>query len=174
MKKLHLLTLTLIALLAAPVASFAAFLTEGVWTSVCSVGVIDEADVGLYQFNGSNLSFAAGKTGSIIARYNVVNTSNSSGTQQPAWNTFELGYTDTGAGVISAFLYEVDICTGVQTVICAFTAETDPNGARCDSCTFPANTFNFETNLYFVALVVTRNSTQVNPIASTLRLYAFP
>ena len=173
MKKLHLLTLTLIALLAAPLASFAQFTTQGVWTSVCSVGVIDEADVGLYQFNGSNLSFASGRTGSIIARYNIVNTSNGSGSQQPAWNTFELGYTDTGTGTITAFLYEVDPCTGVQRTICSFLA-SNTNGGECETCTFPNNTFDFESNLYFIALVVSRSTTAANPIASTLRLYANP
>ena len=173
MKKLHLLTLTLIALLAAPVASFAQFATEGVWTSVCSVGVIDEADVGLYQFDQSNLSFASGAIGSIIARYNVVNTSNAFGSQQPAWNTFELGYTDIGAGAISAFLYEVEPCTGARTTICAFTTVNNPAPA-CQTCQFPNNTFDFENHLYFVALVLSRGTTATNPLASTLRIYANP
>ena len=174
MKKLHLLLLTLIALLVVPVASFAVFTTEGVWTSVCSVGVIDEAGVGLYQFSGSNLLFANGTTGTIIARYNVVNTSNASGTQQPTWNTFELGYTDTGAGAVGAFLYEVDPCTGEQTTICSFTAPNSAVGGSCTTCTFPSTTFDFERNLYFITVAVVRTSTQANPIASTLRLYANP
>jgi hypothetical protein len=174
MKKLHALIMATVALLATPVASFAQFTDEGVWTSVCSVGVIDEANVGLYQFNGSNLFFANGRTGSIIARYNVVNTSNAFGTQQPAWNTFELGYTDIGAGTITAFLYEVNPCTGAQTTICSFTAPNSAVGGSCATCTFPSTTFDFESNLYFIALVVSRTSTQQNPIASTLRLYANP
>src|SRR5689334_14216923 len=136
MKKLYLLTLAAVAFLATPVATFAQFALEGVWTSVCSVGAVDEADQGLYQVTGAQLFFGASKVGSIIARYNIVNTSNSSGTQQPAWNTFELGYTDTGAGSITAFLYEVDPCTGAQETICSFTPGNTVAGGACATCSF--------------------------------------
>src|SRR5689334_14589623 len=175
MKKLYLLTLAAVAFLATPVATFAQFALEGVWTSVCSVGAVDEADQGLYQVTGAQLFFGASKVGSIIARYNIVNTSNSSGTQQPAWNTFELGYTDTGAGSITAFLYEVDPCTGAQETICTFTPPNSAAGGSCATCQFPNNTFDFESNLYFIALVLNRTSSTASDVrANTLRLYALP
>ena len=69
MKKLQLLAIATVALLAAPVASFGSH-----WTSVCSTGAIDESDVSQYQFALAALMFASGQTGTIQAKYNVTNT----------------------------------------------------------------------------------------------------
>jgi hypothetical protein len=163
MKKLHILALATVALLAAPVASFANH-----WTAVPSTGAIDEADLSLYQVNGATLFFASGKTGDIFARYNVTNTSTSA--TSPGWTTLELGYTDTSvSGFVEAIFYEVDPCTGTRSVICSVFSSDD--GTACNTCTFPSTTVNFAANLYFVTIVVNRSTTAASPIANTVRLF---
>ena len=158
-----------IALLVAPAASFA---QQGVWTSVCSIGVIDEANASQYAVQGPSLFFAAGRFGTIHARYNVVNTSNAFGTQMPAWTTFEFGYFDDSlAGGLTAILYEDDPCTGGQTSICAIYS-FDSSTATCDVCTFPSTTFDFEAHLYHVEVTISRSSGSLpKTTANSLRLY---
>ena len=158
-----------VALLAAPVASFA---QNGVWTSVGSAGTtIDEADLGIYAVEGGDLFFAPNTTGTINARYNVVNTANVN-FEMPAWTTLEIGYTDTNAaGFVKAYLWEVNPCTGAKVLLCSVTSSN--NGVACKTCNFPAVSFNFLTNLYYVGVEVTRTSSEqnVNPILHTLRIY---
>lgn len=155
-----------VALLAAPVASFA---QNGHWTSVGSAGTtIDEADLGRYAVDGGDLFFAPNMTGTIHARYNVVNTDNVN-LEMPVWNTLEIGYTDNGAGSVRAFLWEVDPCTGAKVLLCQVTSLN--NGAACNTCNFAAGAFNFITNLYYVGVEVTRNNENANPILHTLRIY---
>jgi hypothetical protein len=166
MKKLHALVMATVALLAAPVASFA---QNGHWTSVASAGTtIDEADLGIYAVDGGDLFFAPNMTGTIHARYNVVNTANPNG-EMPMWNTFEIGYDDIGLGVVKARLWKVDPCTGVQLTLCQITSANEGMG-WCKTCQFPAP-LNFVNQLYFVAVEVTRNSVEANPILHTLRIY---
>jgi hypothetical protein len=170
MKKLHAVIMATLALLAAPVASFAQG-PNGVWTSVGSSGAtIDESDLRIYAVDGPDLFFAPNKGGTINARYNVVNTSNPFGTQMPLWTTLELGYTDASpAGSITAYLWKVTPCTGERVLLCSVTSSN--NGTECNTCQFANNSFNFLTNLYFVGVVMTRNSPDANPILHTLRIY---
>ena len=162
MKKLHILALATVTLLVTPVATFAYH-----WTSACSAGAtIDEADLSQYQVDKSSLFFASGETGIILARYNVTNTT---GDDTPPYTTFELGYTDTSTlGSVTAFLYEVDPCTGLRVEICRVVSI---DNTTCNTCTFPNTTFNFATNLYFVTVQLSRTSTAANPMANTLRIY---
>ena len=107
MKKLQFLAVVVtVALLAAPVASFAMH-----WTSICSGGAIDEADLALYAVSNSSLTFASGATGTVSARYNVTNTSVPAD-NTPPYTTLELGSLDTSTGTVTATLYEVTPCTG--------------------------------------------------------------
>ena len=167
MKKLHLLALTVIALVAAPVASFAA----PTWTSVASAGAtIDEASISKYMVDGGDLFFNPAKGGELDARYNVVNTSNLN-QQTPPWTTLEIGYTDASPfGIITAILYEVDPCTGDKVSLCAVTS-IDNAFATCETCTFPNNSFDFTNNLYFVDVQMTRSNQGANPILHTLRIH---
>src|SRR5947207_11311226 len=112
MNKLLLLRITALALLAAPIASFA----QSGWTSPCSSGAtIDELSLGLYAVNpfpnNGGLTLRAGRIGTVQARYDVTNTAVPS-VVAPPWTTLELGYTDTGAGGVTAILYEVTPCLG--------------------------------------------------------------
>ena len=155
-----------VALLAAPVASFA----QATWTSVGSAGAtIDEADLLIYAVDEGDLSFNPTKGGILNARYNVVNTSNLN-QQTPPWTTLEIGYTDaSAAGSVEAFLWEVDPCTGNRVLLCSVTSLD--NGTACNTCTFPNNSFNFATNLYFVGVQMIRNNANANPILHTLRIH---
>ena len=155
-----------LALLAAPVASFA---QNGHWTSVGSAGAtIDEADQGIYAVDGGDLFFAANTSGTLNARYNVVNTANIN-LEMPVWNTLEIGYTDTGAGAVQAFLWRVDPCTGNKVLLCSVTSTDNPN-AVCKTCNF-AGGLNFVQNLYFVGVQMIKNAQGPNPILHTLRIF---
>ena len=164
MKKLQLLAIATVALLAAPVASFASH-----WTSICSVGAIDEADLALYAFSNSSLTFKSGATGTVSARYNVTNTS-VPGDNTPPYTTLELGSLDTGTGSVTATLYEVTRCTGDIVVICTVTSTTQST-ADCNTCTFPNTTFNFSTNLYYVIVTLSRSVSTATTQANTLRIF---
>jgi hypothetical protein len=169
MKKLYALAMATVALLAAPVASFAQ--GYGVWTSVGSSGAtIDESDLRLYAVDGENLFFAPNKVGTINARYNVVNTSNPFGTQMPEWTILELGYTDASTlGSVTAYLWKVTPCTGERVLLCRVTSLD--NGTGCNYCQFDRYSFNFLTNVYYVGVEVRRSSPNANPILQTLRIY---
>jgi hypothetical protein len=164
MKKLQLLAIATVALLAAPVASFAMH-----WTSICSAGAIDESAFGRYQFFNSSLTFASGATGTISARYNVTNTSVPAD-NTPPYTTLQLGSLDTSTGTVTATLYEVTPCTGAITAICTVTSTTQAT-ADCNTCTFPNTTFNFSTNLYYVIVNLSRTSSGATTQANTLRIF---
>ena len=184
MKKLHVLALAALALLTAPVASFAQFPDS--WTSACSAGAtIDEVSVPIYAVGPPLPSgaFIAGLTiagfptpvGTVVARYNVTNTSFPP-TPVPPWDTLELGYTDTApaAGdMVTATLYSVAKCSGLANIICSVSSPT--NGTNCVFCTFPAGTvIDFTINLYFVQVTVAHPVLGGTVSANTLRIYNTP
>ena len=164
MKKLQLLAIATVALLAAPAASFASH-----WTSVCSDGAIDESTVSNFAFSNASLTFASLKTGSVFARYNVTNTS-VPGDNTPPYTTLQLGSLDTSTGSVTATLYEVTPCTGAIVAICTVTSTTQST-ADCNTCTFPNTTFNFSANLYYVIVTLSRTSSTPTTQANTLRIY---
>ena len=165
MKKLQLLAIATVALLAVPAASFASH-----WTSICSAGAIDEADLNLYAFTNSSLTFRGGATGTVSARYNVTNTS-VPGDNTPPYTTLQLGSLDTSLfGSVSATLYEVTPCTGAIAAICTVTSTTQGT-PDCNTCTFANNTFNFSTNLYYVIVTLSRTSSAAITQANTLRIF---
>ena len=167
MKKSLMFVLATFALLAGSVSSFGQM--SG-WTSPCSAGAtIDETSTGLYQVNNASLFFRAGRTGTVIARYDVVNTAVPSVAVTP-WSTLELGFFDTTGGNVTATLFQVEPCTGRITTICkatSFAAST----AQCVKCTFAPGMVNYLNFLYYVQVTVTRTSTNINPQANTLRVF---
>ena len=168
MNKVHVLALAALALLAAPVASFA-----NEWSSVCSSGAIDETSLGVYAVNGASLFFAPGMTGTVAARYNVTNTavlSGGLGTETPGWTTFELGYQDTSTGTIYATLYEVHICDGAVTKICGAILSANSNQPTCLRCTI-SEAIDFSFNLYYVNVTIIKGDTAGILQANTLRIY---
>jgi hypothetical protein len=143
----------------------------GTWTAVGSTGVIDDSAAAIYAFGTTNLTYlaASGSTASIFARYNVTNTWGASDT--PPWKTLEMGYLDTGNLVsLRAELYQVDPCTGAQTLLCAVLS-VDSTAATCRTCSFNP-TVNFGTNLYYVQVSLNRSAVTVTPPSLfTLRIY---
>jgi hypothetical protein len=168
MKKLSLFALAAMTLLATPVASFA----QSGWTSPCSSGAtIDETALGLYAVNpfpnNACLTYRPASTGTIAARYDVTNTAVPSTPVAP-WTIFEFGYVDTGLGSATAILYEINPCVPNPVVICRV-ASVD--NQFCGQCTFPNNTFNFLTNLYFVEVTLNRPAGAPASQACTLRIF---
>jgi hypothetical protein len=168
MKKLSLLGLASLTLLATPVASLA----QSGWTSPCSSSAtIDESSVGLYAVNplpdNACLTYRAGRFGRIEARYNVTNTAVPS-TTVPPWTIFEFGYVDMGLGGATAILYEINPCVPNPVEICRVVSV---DGQFCGTCQFAAGTFNFLTNLYFVEVILSRPQDAPAPSACTLRIF---
>jgi hypothetical protein len=141
------------------------------WTAVGSTGAVDEASLGLFATNLTNLSYAAASTSttSIVARYNVTNTDETGGPfpGAPPWSTLEIGYVEPGAlGSITARLMNVDLCTGQIVSLCSVTSD---DGTSCKRCTF-TTPFDFVNKLYWVEVTLARSSATVNPAIRALRI----
>jgi|SRR6185369_3399737 len=164
----QIIRFTLAALLLACALPAAAAM--GTWTAVASTGVVDESAVGIYSFGSTNLAYLGGSAAvtPIVARYNVTKTWSASDT--PPWTTLELGYFDNGpTGAVRADLFQVDRCTGKQTLLCSFTS-VDFTTSTCGSCTF-ATPINFAVSLYYVQVTLSRTSPNALPQAFTLRIF---
>lgn len=144
----------------------------GTWTAVGSTAVMDESAAGIFQFGTTNLTYnAAGSLNPIIARFNVTNTFGGANSDIMPWNTLELGYLDTNPQVgVQATLFQVNRCTGTQVVLCTV-ASVDAAAPTCRQCTF-AGPVNFGTNLYYVQVVLSRQTAGVAaPQLFTLRIF---
>jgi hypothetical protein len=141
----------------------------GTWTAVGSTGVVDESAAGIYAFGSTNLTYLGASTAPIVARYNVTNTWGMSDT--PPWTTLEMGYFDNNAfSSVRADLFQVDTCTGRQTLICTVTS-IDAASPTCNKCSFtPA--INFGISLYYVQVTLTHTASTVQvPQLFTLRIF---
>jgi hypothetical protein len=143
----------------------------GTWTAVASTGVVDESAVGIYAFGSTNLGYnGAGSLNPIVARYNVTNTFGGGTSDVPPWSVLELGYFDNNVGsAVTATLFRVSPCNGVQTVVCSVTS-IDNAASTCNSCPFPAGSINFAASLYYVEVKISRNAVALSPQALTLRI----
>lgn len=145
------------------------------WTGVASTGAIDGSSLSFFTFNGPALTYLSGSTSltPVIARYNVTNTfDNNSNPDMPGWTTLELGYSAAGlpANAVSATLFQVEPCTGSQTAICTVDSLAGVVN-MCNSCQFPATTFDFAHHLYYIEVILTRPASNLFPTAKTLRLF---
>ena len=162
---------TVLALLALPLPLLAQ--VNPVWTAVASTGTIDEANFTPavnFVFGSTNLGFLGNNTGTIVARYNVTNIA---GPVNPAWNHLELGAIDTSGAAgnqVTATLYQVNPCTGVQVALCVATSITTGAAGVCTDCNF-INVINFTQFLYYVEVRISRNVANANEQALTLRIY---
>jgi len=177
MKKLSLLGIATLALLANAVTSFAQNCpppTAAAWTSPGSAGAtIDPIGGALNKYAispfplNSCLTFKGTATGTIIARYDVVNTAVPS-RPMPPWNTFEMGYTMPAGTTVTATLFRVSPCTGQVEQICQIVGVA---GNTCACCFFAAGAFNYLTNLYVVEVKLTRAAGAPAPTLCTLIVY---
>jgi len=171
MKRLYLLTLGgALALLANPVATLA---QSSPWTSPCSAGAtIDESSLSLYQTFAQYLTFASSKTGTVQARYDVVNTADPSATI-PTWTTLELDCFDNNAGaLVTATLFQYQPCVFPRVVKKLCTVSSTDIGDQCVTCSFAPIPTDFANNVYWVTVNLTRNNQQATaPVAYSLRVY---
>jgi hypothetical protein len=145
---------------------------SGTWTAVGSTGVIDESSTGVYAFGTTNLTYNGSTLLTpIVARYNVTNTFGGGVSDAPGWSTLEMGYFDASTAVsVRADLFQVDPCTGKQTIICSVLS-VDATAATCRTCQFHP-IINFGANLYYVQVTLTRQAaTAPAPQLFTLRIF---
>ena len=142
------------------------------WTAVGSTGVIDEASLTTFAFNGTEIGFRPGATATIVvARYNVTNTfDNTPGApNKPGWTTMEMGSTAPINTIVEAKLFEVKACTNDPVLLC--TARNRSSDHPCARCTI-TGTVDFTDKLYFVEVTLNRTSLNTTPPRMhTLRLF---
>jgi hypothetical protein len=133
------------------------------WSNTGSVGIVQLSNGA--TFAGPSFTFAASRTGTLTARYNVTNTAGGGIDKTPAWTTFTAAYTDNSAlGSVTLRLFQVDKCSNQETEICAITSAD--NGS-CSTCTFGSSTFDFANNFYYIQANINRTST-----AATVQLHS--
>jgi hypothetical protein len=129
------------------------------WTSVGVGGRVDKTGLFKVTFTGPTLKFNSTSTGDLIARYPVTNTYGSGTSVTPAWTTLWASYKDnSSSGSVTTKLYEVDKCSGTETLICTITS-SDSQFNECSNCTFSSSTFDFANNTYWVEVTLNRSAT---------------
>ena len=149
------------------------------WTAIGASGTVDETSIPFFGFTNASAGFKAiASIAPLEFRYNVVNTQhflNSTGAiptvNMPGWTTLEFGAQAPATSNAEAYLYRVNRCTGQQVLICQVRHSNQPAPGICKTCQFTNNTFNFLSYLYYVRVVLDRNTPGENPMAHTLRIY---
>ena len=141
------------------------------WTAVASTGVADESSLTLFGTSGASFGFRGANGNLVGARYNVTNTfDNNPIPTLPGWTTLELGSTAQNATSVTATLFQVDPCTGLQTELCRARNHGELPIPTCEKCTF-AVPIDFAQFLYYVEVKVARANVNLQPAAHTLRIY---
>lgn len=150
------------------------------WTSIGTAGTPRDpasfALVGTDDNAPGNLIFAPGASGVMEYVYNVVNTAVRSGglsTGKPPWTTLEIAYIMPDASeTITATLYGQLMCDDKPFVICQIVVTSPTATVLCDHCTFPKNTFNYLTTIYFIDVKTNKPSAGLpTPTVCSLRIY---
>ena len=129
------------------------------WTSIGGTGRIAKSDAFKMTYTGPTLKFNSFSTGNLVARYAVTNTYGSGTSKTPPWTTLWASYKDnSSSGSVTARLYEVEKCSGVETLICTITS-SDSGSNQCSTCTFSSSTFDFGNNSYWVEVTLNRSVT---------------
>ena len=129
------------------------------WTSIGGTGRVAPAGAFKITYRGPTLKFNTISTGDIVARYPVTNTYGSGTSKTPPWTTLWASYKDnSAAGSVTARLYEVEKCTGVETLICTITSSNSASN-QCSRCSFSSSTFDFANNTYWVEVTLNRTAT---------------
>lgn len=130
------------------------------WAASGSTGVLDPASVALAATNGPTLQFAAGQTGTITARYPVVNTYGSATSKTPGWSVLIAGY-NAGGGTVSIKLIRHTECSATTLELCSISA-TSGTSNQCRTCLFE-DAIDFNAYLYYVEVTLTRTATTQDP-----------
>ncbi|MFL6248192.1 MAG: hypothetical protein ACJ74H_19365 [Thermoanaerobaculia bacterium] len=151
--------ITRLLALALFVAALPALAQTHDWTSIGATGRIAPAGAFKMTYTGPALKFSSISTGDIVARYPVTNTYGSGTSKTPPWTTLWASYKDNStSGSVTARLYEVEKCTGVETLICTITSGNNASNV-CSSCSFSSSTFDFANNSYWVEVTLSRSAT---------------
>ena len=144
------------------------------WSSTGSTGIVDDgtASLGLYQFTGPLFAVRNDSIAEVEARYPVTNTMGSSTDISPAWTTLQMAYADNSAtaGSVVASLYEVDICSSTETLLCSITSNDGDGTIECSTCTF-SGPLDFANKAYYVDVTVTKTDTPAAPGLYELAIY---
>jgi hypothetical protein len=159
---------TLLAVLTFVLFAPAAASAQTAWTGAPGAGVIDEQSVGIYQAGAGSIGYnASGSTSTIIARYNLTDTT---GFGAPGWTTIELGAYDPSPSsdvLIKVFrtnlLGSISMISACRSQDASFISKT-----QCALQT-PIN-FN-DGNVYTVEVSISRSSTAVSPLFTGVRLF---
>jgi hypothetical protein len=148
------------------------------WTAVGASGTVDESSIPIFGFTDASAGYGANASVAALEfRYNVVNTHHfvsAAGAlpsiAMPGWTVMEFGAQAPFTSIAQALLYKVNKCNGKQQLICQVRHTNQPEG-MCRFCQFPNNTFDFGNFLYYVRVVLDRNTPGEVPMAHTLRIY---
>jgi len=149
------------------------------WTAVGSSGSVDESSIPFFGFTNASAGYGFNaSTAPLEFRYNVVNvqhflsaTGGIPNVTNPGWTIMEFGAQAPLTSLAEAYLYRVNRCTGQQVLICQVRHSNQPAPGVCRTCQFPNTTFNFTSFLYYVRVVLDRNTPGEAPMAHTLRIY---
>jgi hypothetical protein len=148
------------------------------WTAIGASGVPDETAIPIFGF--TNASAGYGPNASVARleyRYNVVNVEHRVSAAgiptetSPGWTIMEFGAQAPATSTATAYLYKVSRCTGQQSLICWVQHTNQAAPGTCKLCQFGNTTFDFGNNLYYVRVLLSRNTPSELPMAHTLRIY---
>jgi hypothetical protein len=145
--------------------------TATVWTHVPSACTPDEASAGRYDVHVSSFKHAAGATGQIVTRCNVVDLPEFGSGDFPV---LDVVYKD-GDGTATGEQVLVDLIEarpdGSTSIMARFNSNTFSGSAATQRRFIDfTRAFNFNQNGYYVEVRVSRSSTATAPSASTVRL----
>jgi hypothetical protein len=149
------------------------------WTAIGASAAVDESS--LFRFAFTNASAGYGANASVAPlefRYNITNVEHTVSPNggiptltSPGWTTLEFGAQAPATSIATAYFYRVNRCTGQQTLICLIQHTNTPAPGMCRVCQFPNTTVDFGNYLYYIRVVLDRNTASELPMAHTLRLY---
>ena len=168
--------------LVAPVTASAQILVPPpppAWTAIGASGSVDESSIPIFGFTNASAGYGANASVAPVEyRYNVVNTHHNvsaagaiPSVAMPGWTTLEFGAQAPGTSTATAYLYRVRRCSGAQQLVCQVYHTGTPAPGDCKKCQFANTTFNFSSDLYYVRVVLDRNTVNEQPMAHTLRIY---
>jgi len=151
------------------------------WTAIGASGSVDETSIPFFGFTNASAGYKPSQSVAPLEfRYNVVNVHhfvNAAGgvpsVTMPGWTQMEFGAQAPATSSAEAILYRVNRCTGQQEPICRIYHSNQPAPGACKLCATPFanNTFNFTSYLYYVRVLLDRNTYGETPMVHTLRIY---
>jgi hypothetical protein len=142
------------------------------WTAVGSDGTVDEADLGIVALSSNT---AAVKPATIAAsveiRYNIVATEGLFGGECSA-KTLTARYADNGnSAQVIVRIHTFNIKTGVSSILAELNSNNFPpsNVAQAQTVSFSGE-FNFETNIYYIEVQLSKIGTNGNPLIRALQV----